>query len=148
MFAGGRGRSYTVTHEMPPRRFTLEEAESLLPRLTALLLEMRELKLQHDRFQEQLAELGARMRSNGHGIEDEAGEVRKGLEEKTAGVNRMIEQVQDLGCELKGIEEGLIDFRALKDGREVYLCWKLGEPNIEWWHGLDTGFAGRQPLRE
>lgn len=133
---------------MPPRRFTLEEAESLLPRLTALLLEMRELKLRHGRFREQLAELAAKMRANGHGIEDEAGEVKKGLPETAAEVKRMIGQVQSLGCELTGIEEGLAGFRAMRGEREVYLCWKLGEPKTEWWHSLDTGFAGRQPLRE
>jgi len=49
-------------------------------------------------------------------------------------------------CELTDIDQGLIDFRAEMDGREVYLCWKLGEERIDWWHELDAGFAGRQPL--
>jgi hypothetical protein len=51
-----------------------------------------------------------------------------------------------MGCELKGIEEGLIDFPSPREGRTVYLCWKLGEDSIGSWHELDTGFAGRQPL--
>ena len=51
-----------------------------------------------------------------------------------------------MACELKDIEQGLIDFRTEREGREVYLCWKLGEPDIRWWHELDAGFAGRRPL--
>ncbi|MGH7488523.1 MAG: DUF2203 domain-containing protein [bacterium] len=51
-----------------------------------------------------------------------------------------------MGCELKGVDEGLIDFPSEREGQTVYLCWKLGEERIEWWHELDTGFAGRQRL--
>ena len=57
-----------------------------------------------------------------------------------------MEAIHALGCELKHVDQGLIDFPALREGREVYLCWRLGEPTIGWWHDLDTGFAGRQPL--
>ncbi|MEE8369781.1 MAG: DUF2203 domain-containing protein, partial [Dehalococcoidia bacterium] len=58
------------------------------------------------------------------------------------------QEVEALGCELKDIDQGLIDFRAALDGEEVYLCWKLGEPKIGWWHSLQAGFSGRQPLLE
>lgn len=51
-----------------------------------------------------------------------------------------------LGVELKGFD-GLCDFPSQRDGREVYLCWRLGEPEVHYWHELHTGFAGRQPLR-
>ena len=73
-------------------------------------------------------------------------EAQDGLERAVAELNELVEQVNELGCELKGIEEGLIDFRTEMDGREVYLCWKLGEAAIDWWHDLDTGFSGRRPL--
>ena len=75
-------------------------------------------------------------------------EAQAGLERTAAEVNGLAEQVHDMGCELKGIEEGLIDFRAEMDGREVYLCWKLGEDTIAWCHELDTGFGGRRALEE
>jgi hypothetical protein len=52
------------------------------------------------------------------------------------------------GITLRDIETGLIDFPALVDGRQVWLCWKLGEGDVEWWHELDSGFAGRRPLAE
>lgn len=59
-----------------------------------------------------------------------------------------IEEIHALGCELKGIEPGLVDFRTLIKGKEVYLCWKQGEKEITYWHPLHTGYAGRQALRE
>lgn len=62
-------------------------------------------------------------------------------------IRALLEELGALGVEVKDPDQGLIDFRALRDGREVYLCWKLGEgPRIRWWHELDTGFGGRRPL--
>jgi hypothetical protein len=55
-------------------------------------------------------------------------------------------ELDDLGVELKGIDDGLIDFPTTREGRVVYLCWRLGEDEIGWWHETDGGFAGRQPL--
>jgi hypothetical protein len=69
-----------------------------------------------------------------------------GLVKTTTEVNRLIERVQEMACELKDIEQRLIDFRTEREGREVYVCWKLGEPDIRWWHELDAGFADRRPL--
>jgi hypothetical protein len=132
---------------MAPRQFTLEEAESLLPRLTELILELRVRKAEYDRFMRQVEELGQKMRGNGHFVDAELKKAQAGLEQAAEGVNSLAEEVQEMGCELKGIEEGLIDFRAEMHGREVYLCWKFGEERIDWWHELDTGFVGRQPLR-
>lgn len=57
-----------------------------------------------------------------------------------------VDELQDLKIELKDLFIGLIDFRARRGGREVYLCWKLGEPEVAHWHELDAGFAGRQKL--
>jgi len=53
-----------------------------------------------------------------------------------------------MGIELKDPELGLVDFRSIREGREVYLCWQLGEEHLSFWHEIDTGFAGRQPLEE
>ena len=54
--------------------------------------------------------------------------------------------ISERGILVKGIEPGLVDFPSLKDGREVYLCWREGEAQIDFWHEVDTGFPGRQPL--
>ena len=131
---------------MAPRRFTLQEAESLLPRLTELFSEMRSLKEEYDGFRGRVEQLDQKMRGNGHMVDGELKEAQAGLERTAGDLNNFVGQVNAMGCELKDIDQGLIDFRAELDGREVYLCWKLPEQSIDWWHELDTGFAGRQPL--
>ncbi|HLV01558.1 MAG TPA: DUF2203 domain-containing protein, partial [Acidobacteriota bacterium] len=55
-------------------------------------------------------------------------------------------KIQDAGCLVKSVDEGLIDFPHIRDGREVYLCWRYGEDDIEYWHEVDAGFAGRTPI--
>ena len=131
---------------MRPRRFTLDEANALLPRLSDILPQMQESKVKHDRLREKAAEYAHRMSSNGHVIEKELNETRQELEQAATALNGLIKRVQELGCEVKDVDQGLIDFRTLREGREVYLCWKLGEPDVRWWHELETGFAGRRPL--
>ncbi|TMB93458.1 MAG: DUF2203 family protein, partial [Chloroflexi bacterium] len=74
--------------------------------------------------------------------------ARDGMEKAAVKIKELAERVQSYGCELKDMEMGLIDFRWLREDREVYLCWKLGEARVEHWHELETGFAGRQPLEE
>ena len=131
---------------MRPRTFTLDEASSLLPRLSELLLQTQECKLRHDQHQDQIAEYTRRMSSNGDILERDLNETRQELAKAAAELSSLVEKVQEMGCELKDIDQGLIDFRAEREGREVYLCWKLGEPDIRWWHDLESGFAGRQRL--
>jgi hypothetical protein len=58
----------------------------------------------------------------------------------------LVHQIQDLGVLIKDINLGLLDFPALKDGRGVYLCWRYGEGEIAYWHEIEAGFAGRQPI--
>jgi len=131
---------------MAPRWFTLDEASSLLPRLCQLLPQIQESKSKHDQLQEKAAEYAHLMSSNGRNIEKELNETRQELAQATTELNHLIERVQEMGCKLKDIEQGLVDFRTEREGREVYLCWKLGEPDIRWWHELDAGFAGRRRL--
>jgi hypothetical protein len=69
---------------------------------------------------------------------------------ETAGrrLKAILEEVQTVGCVVKDLDIGLVDFPTLLDGVEVCLCWKLGEPRIEYWHGLEEGFRGRKPIDE
>ena len=59
----------------------------------------------------------------------------------------LVHQIQDTGAQIKDINTGLLDFSALKNGREVYLCWRYGEDDIQYWHEIEAGFAGRQPIQ-
>jgi hypothetical protein len=126
--------------------FTLADASELLPRLQAILLELQEKKHVIDRLQEQIALLTGRASGNGHLLAKDLNDKRTQSEGLSTEMNGLLEEIASMGCELKGIDEGLIDFPCQRDGRVVYLCWKLGEERIEWWHEVDTGFAGREPL--
>lgn len=129
------------------RLFTLEEAEALVPQVREELLAMQRAKAELDELRASFEESVQRASSNGH-VRDADGAAgrRKRAETLAAEINERLERFQSWGCELKGIDEGLVDFPTERDGRVVYLCWRLGEERIEWWHDVESGFAGRQPL--
>jgi hypothetical protein len=79
--------------------------------------------------------------------EEELQQGARDLERDQERMRDLIAELADLGVELKDDFTGLIDFRSRMDGREVYLCWRLGEASVAFWHELDAGFAGRQKLK-
>ncbi|MCH8995045.1 MAG: DUF2203 domain-containing protein [Chloroflexi bacterium] len=143
---------YTSPHTFPadtkamPRIFTLDEAAALLPRLGEILSEMREKQPELDRLRAELATMTRTASGNGHLIREELVNKRHQAQTLAERLNALLAEISGFGCELKGLGEGLIDFPAEREGRTVYLCWKLGEERIAYWHELDTGFASRQPL--
>jgi hypothetical protein len=131
--------------ERLPRLFSLDEALAILPRVRQLLLDIQQSKREVERLSAELEQLLARSSGNGHLAADVAS-TRSSLQREGAHLESLIAEVEATGAELKGIDEGLIDFRSEREGRTVYLCWRQGEDTISHWHELDTGFAGRQPL--
>jgi hypothetical protein len=129
-----------------PRLFTLDEASELLPRLQDLLIEMQEEKRTLERLHEQIAVLTGRASGNGHLVAKDLSEKRQEADALQKQLSAQLEEISSMGCELKGIDEGLIDFPSEREGRVVYLCWKLGEERIEHWHDVESGFAGRERL--
>lgn len=127
-----------------PRYYTLDEARQLLPRLRTMLGALQNDKLQLDATVEALGKLTPAMRGNGHAVDARHYEER--IEELLAAIRDRVERITRLGIEVKDIENGLVDFLSRRDGRVVYLCWRFDEPDIAYWHELDAGFAGRQPL--
>jgi hypothetical protein len=77
---------------------------------------------------------------------DKAIDARNRRDAVAAKLRGAVEQVQELGCVVKDLDTGLIDFPTLFRGEEVYLCWRLGEPAIGFWHGVDEGFRGRKAI--
>ena len=77
---------------------------------------------------------------------DELAQIEDELEKDSLRLQEYVAELRQLGVEPKSAPEGLVDFPAMMDGRLVYLCWKYGEPEVVYWHDLDAGFAGRQPL--
>ena len=129
------------------RLFTLAEAEALLPQVRDELLAMQDCKRRVDEVRTDLEHATERSTGNGHVRDENAlAEKRRLAEALVAEINERLASINESGVELKGLDEGLIDFPSDRDVRIVYLCWKLGEDRIDWWHEIDAGFAGRQPL--
>lgn len=125
-----------LVHE---RHFTRAEASALLPQLTTLLSRLRDARdeLTDTETHEALSEAAP---TNGGGEQGR----RVGI--AFLEVRRLIDTVEQAGIVLRDIDRGLIDFPALIDGREVYLCWELGEEEVAYWHDLEGGYGGRKPL--
>ena len=129
------------------RYFTLEEATALLPRVRPIVEEIVALRARLTEAEQGLVALHWKARANGH-VSPE-GSFSAGQSTRTELLGQIKEQVAKLnalGIEMKDPAIGLIDFPSRREDRVVYLCWKLGEPAIEYWHETDTGYAGRQPL--
>jgi hypothetical protein len=118
----------------------------MLAEIAPLLWKARQLKQEHDEFASELLALQNQAKGNGHGIDADLARARSGQQQAALGINGIIERVNKMGVEVKDVDMGLVDFRSNLNGREVYLCWKLGEEHIAFWHDLDTGYASRQPL--
>jgi hypothetical protein len=131
-----------------PRRFTLAEAQSLIPRVDRLLRDAIELKATYDAAEQEIQDFQQRvMMMGGVAVDRErVMDSRTRREEAAAKLRAAIEEVQEIGCLIKDLDIGLIDFPTTYRGEEVYLCWKLGEQGIEFWHGIDEGFRGRKPI--
>ena len=129
------------------RHFTPEEANAALPGVRLLVERMVEHRRAHVEALERQEELEGRIRGNGGGIPpaqlaDTAAEVERHARE----LARAVDDIVELGVEVKDLDEGLVDFPALRHGETVLLCWQLGEDEIGYWHSVEAGFAGRRPL--
>lgn len=132
--------------DQPRKLFTLEEANLRLPLVKAIVKDIVTLFSDlHDR-RERLNEL--RHRSEQSEYRDEVDAMESELETDIERLDVFVAELSDLGAELKDPLTGLVDFRTLVDGREAYLCWKLEEDEIGWWHDLDAGVNGRRPVSE
>ncbi|PYS12866.1 MAG: DUF2203 domain-containing protein [Acidobacteria bacterium] len=122
--------------------FTLAEAQSLLPRLRTLLGELGREWKRISELNPEIQKARENAPLNGYS--------KFGVEyvESVSHLMSLIHEIIDLGVLLKDADKGLCDFPYIRDGRMVYLCWQLGEDTIRYWHDVETGFAGREPLEE
>ncbi len=135
---------------MAQKFFKLHEAQELLIFIGPFLEQARELKQKMDKLDEELSRAAAQIMVLGGSIPP-----RTELAAKKSERDRIAEELKDCvsrivqtGCLIKDLDVGLIDFPTLRHGEEVYLCWKLGEERIEYWHSVQEGFAGRKLLDE
>jgi hypothetical protein len=122
------------------RIFTLAEARAVLPQVKALMDQAQQARRRLLKARPDLWPVLKKAAANGGSKEAGAAlEAYKALETGIKGI-------QALGVVVKDVDQGLVDFVGMRAGREIYLCWRHGEDDIAFWHELNTGFAGREPL--
>lgn len=131
-----------------PKRFTLIEAERLLPEIEAIIREAVSLKTQYQEAEQALHSFAQRVAMQGGVVVDREAVLQNRAQRDRYGesLKEAVERIQEYGCVIKDLDVGLVDFPTLFRGQEVYLCWKMGETGIGFWHGVDEGFAGRKPI--
>jgi hypothetical protein len=130
------------------KTFTIDEAQSLLPVLEALLKRAIEGKQAAEQVETELSDLARRIYLSG-GMKVDAGTVikqRTEMESHLKQVRETITEIDAIGVQVKDLDSGLLDFPCRLDDQVVLLCWRMGEASIEHWHTVEAGFKGRQPV--
>jgi hypothetical protein len=129
------------------REFTLEEANAAVQQLRPVVMRMVEHGRRLADAQRGQRRLVTHIAGNGGDLPpSELREFGEAIQREADAVAACADEINAAGAQIKSLEEGLLDFPSRRDGELVLLCWKLGEGEIEYWHGLDEGFAGRKPL--
>lgn len=130
------------------KRFTLAEAEGLLPQIGQFLREAVALKSEYQEAEQAVEGLVQRiMLAGGLVVNRERALEERGRRDRMGDrLKTLVERIQEKGCVIKDLDTGLVDFPTLFRGEEVYLCWKMDEPGIRFWHGVHEGFAGRKAI--
>jgi hypothetical protein len=129
------------------RTFTLEQANAAVVELRPVVERMVEHGRRLAAAQQRQRELVTRIAGNGGDMQpSDLRELAETIQREADAVAACAESIDAAGAQIKSLEEGLLDFPSEREGEIVLLCWKLGEQEIEYWHGVDEGFAGRKPL--
>jgi hypothetical protein len=130
------------------RYFTLEQAERVLPHVAASVHNAIRLKAEYQAAEEQLRDLTRRVMASGGMMvnREHAAQLRNNRDTSAGKLQAALDEIHEHGCLVKDLDIGLLDFPTLYRGTEVYLCWRLGEEHIEFWHGTDEGFRGRKRI--
>jgi hypothetical protein len=123
--------------------FTVEQANRTLPLVRKIVADI---VAAHTRWQEHIAGCEAMAAVNDPAKLEVLAALQRATQQIAEQIDAYIRELRALGIEFKGVDPGLIDFPAEMFGRQVYLCWRLGESAVEYWHDTDAGFAGRQRI--
>ena len=131
-----------------PRYFTLDQARAALPFVSRNIREAVQAKSRYQDAEGSMQELSQRiLMRGGMAVDINVVEVWKTQRENSAQtLKASMERIEEAGVLVKDLDVGLIDFPTLYQGREVYICWRMDESDIAWWHGTNEGFAGRRPI--
>lgn len=126
--------------------FSVAEANRMLPLVRAIVTDLVELSNDVSDRRHRLNDLMSGRELEPHDVYSaELAEVERELQHDAKRLRSYLEELRQLGVEAKG-DDGLVDFPSIREGRQVYLCWKLGEPDVRYWHEANEGYAGRQPV--
>ena len=129
------------------RHFTPEEANAELEHVRPLVEQLVATRQEHAAALERQEELERKIRGNGGGIPPaELAQATAEVDAVARRLARLVDEITGHGAQVKDLDSGLIYFPALHQGETVLLCWQLGEDEVAWWHRIEDGFAGRQPL--
>jgi hypothetical protein len=129
------------------KHFTVEEANDLLPVVRPLAEELVKAHGRLRRAEERAAPLRVAVAGNGSvHMRERLQELERTVSAAGSAIVSLVERIEALGAQVKDLETGLVDFPAKRQGETVLLCWRVGERDIAYWHGLDEGFAGRRSL--
>lgn len=130
------------------RYFTLTDAERLLPDVQRAMEAALAVYQTHQQAESKLQEAMRRIMMLGGSLvnREEIAAIRSNRDTAAFELKNAIESIHELGCQVKDLETGLVDFPTLYRGEEVLLCWRFGEDGIRFWHGLEEGFRGRKPI--
>ncbi|MCH7739975.1 MAG: DUF2203 domain-containing protein [Chloroflexi bacterium] len=127
--------------------YTVEEANDMLPWVVEQLGIAAEAADRLSEARSDQAELEGLSRSNGHGdIDSRLSDVRADALRALDALRSVLDEFEARGIPVRDVDSGLIDFPGERDGKKVWLCWRMGEPEVGFWHETNTGFTGRQPL--
>lgn len=125
---------------METQYFTVEEANALLPEIESLMEQLLERRAKVIESRDLIAGILEDVKSN------VGGPAASAMVQEFMAIERLAKKIRSHGCIIKDLNNGLVDFPSIREGREVYLCWRFGEPRIDFYHELHAGFKGRQQL--
>jgi len=131
--------------ETAVKHFTLDEANATIPYVRRIV---EDIVAEYDTWRDCIFRyegIAAESKAD-EGETEEQAQLRVEVDNVAKRINAFIDELTQVGCIFKGFDGGLVDFRARRDGRDVCLCWRLEEPEIQYWHEPEAGFAGRQPV--
>lgn len=133
---------------MAARHFTVEEANTLLPKLRGILREIQQKRRELADRQHKMEAIRRHATANGgKQPREEFLQLKQEAEFIVDELKGEIRKTDEMGILIKDLDAGLVDFPTIRDGQEVLLCWKLDEPEVGYWHGMEEGFRGRKPIR-
>ena len=134
------------TPRMPARTFTLAQARRSLPDVAPVVIVLQRRVQRLDQLNALCDSIRRSGQTDGHPAISDDRALRTEIAKLEEQAQTLVDHIAQLGVELKDPRRGLVDWVAERDGRHVYLCWQAGERNIDWWHEIADGFAGRRPI--